>query len=146
MLDQTSRKCYSPALAEWLDTLPEGYKKSAETLIAKLSALPIDEEEDRKLMYRHGILALERMKLRGSTEEFVTSIESADRLLAVLADRDSLEASLYWDILKSRLDAIRDFQTTLMRTLKSGCFRSICSIISGCLIRHGSVCARKGRR
>ncbi len=103
----------SPALAEWLDTLPEGYKKSAETLIAKLSALPVDEEDDRKLMYRHGILAFERMKLRGSTEEFVTSIESADRLLAVLADRDSLEASLYRDIVKSRLDAIRDFQTII---------------------------------
>lgn len=103
----------SPALAEWLDTLPEGYKKSAETLIAKLSALPVDDEDDRKLMYRHGILAFERMKLRGSTEEFVTSVESADRLLAVLADRDSLEASLYRDIVKSRLDAIRDFQTII---------------------------------
>lgn len=106
-------KATSPALAEWLDTLPEGYKKSAETLIAKLSALPVDEEDDRKLMYRHGILAFERMKLRGSTEEFVTSIESAERLLAVLADRDSLEASLYRDIVKSRLDAIRDFQTII---------------------------------
>lgn len=103
----------SPALAEWLDSLPDGFRTSAETLIAKLSALPIDEEEDRKIMYRHGILAFERMKLRGSTEEFVTSIESADRLLAVLADRDSLEASLYRDIVKSRLDAIRDFQTII---------------------------------
>jgi hypothetical protein len=103
----------SPALAEWLETLPEGYRKSAETLIAKLSALPVDDEDDRKLMYRHGILAFERMKLRGSAEEFVTSVESADRLLAVLADRDSLEASLYRDIVKSRLDAIRDFQTII---------------------------------
>lgn len=108
----------SPALAEWLDTLPEGYKKSAETLISKLSALPVDDEDDRKLMYRHGILAFERMKLRGSTEEFVTSIESADRLLAVLADRDSLEASLYRDIVKSRLDAIRDFQTIIDENAK----------------------------
>lgn len=103
----------SPALAEWLEALPDGFRASAETLIAKLSALPLDDEEDRKIMYRHGILAFERMKLRGSTEEFVTSIESADRLLAVLADRDSLEASLYRDIVKSRLDAIRDFQTII---------------------------------
>jgi hypothetical protein len=101
----------SPALAEWLESLPEGYRKSAETLIAKLSALPVDDDEDRKLMYRHGILAFERMKLRGSTEELVISVESVDRLLSVLADRDSLEASLYRDIVKSRLDAIRDFQT-----------------------------------
>lgn len=100
----------SPALAEWLDSLPEGYKKSAETLIAKLSALPVDDDEDRKLMYRHGILAFERMKLRGSTEELATSVESVEKLLAVLADRDSLEASLYRDIVKSRLEAIKNFQ------------------------------------
>ena len=100
----------SPALAEWFDTLPEGFRKSAETLIAKLSALPIDEEDDRKLLYRHGILAFERMRIRGSTEEFVAGVHDVDKLLSVLADRDGLEASLYRDIVKSRLDAIKDFQ------------------------------------
>lgn len=100
----------SPALAEWFETLPEGFRKSAETLIAKLSALPVDKDEDRKLLYRHGILAFERMRIRGSTEEFVASIHNVDQLLTVLADRNSLEASLYRDIVKSRLDAIKDFQ------------------------------------
>jgi hypothetical protein len=100
----------SPALAEWLDTLREGHRKNAETLIAKLSALPVDDEEDRKTLYKHGILAFERMKLRGSTDEFVSGVESADKLLAVLADRDALEDSLYRDIVRSRLDAIRSFQ------------------------------------
>ena len=100
----------SPALAEWLDTLREGYRKNAETLIAKLSALPVDDEEDRKTLYKHGILAFERMKLRGSTDEFVSGVESADKLLTVLADRDALEDSLYRDIVRSRLEAIRSFQ------------------------------------
>lgn len=108
----------SPALAEWFDSLPEGYKRSAETLIAKLSALPVDDDEDRKLMYRHGVLAFERMKLRGSTEELVTSIENVEKLLTILADRDSLEASLYRDIVKSRLEAIRDFQTIIDENAK----------------------------
>lgn len=100
----------SPALAEWLEGLPEGFRKSAEELIAKLSALPIEEEDDRKVLYRHGILAFERMKLRGSTEEFIAGIASIDKLLGLLADRDSLEASLYRDIVKSRLGAIQEFQ------------------------------------
>lgn len=100
----------SPALAEWLDGLPKGFRKSAEELIAKLSALPIDEEDDRKILYRHGILAFERMKLHGSTEEFIASIASVDKLLTLLADRDSLEASLYRDIVRSRLGAIQEFQ------------------------------------
>lgn len=100
----------SPALAEWLGTLPGGYKKSAETLIAKLSALPVDDEDDRKLMYRHGILAFERMRIRGSTDELVSGVHDVDKLLKTLADRDSLEASLYRDIVRSRLDAIKEFQ------------------------------------
>jgi hypothetical protein len=99
----------SPALAEWFESLGEGYKKSAEKLIAKLGALPVDEEEDRKLLYRHGVLAFERMKLRGSTEELVAGIYDLDKLLALLADRDALEASLYRDIVKSRLEAIGKF-------------------------------------
>jgi len=100
----------SPALVEWLNGLPEGFRKSAEELIAKLSALPIEEDDDRKVLYRHGILAFERMKLRGSTEEFIAGIGSVDKLLELFADRDSLEASLYRDIVTSRLGAIREFQ------------------------------------
>ena len=101
----------SPAIAEWLDSLPPGYRKNADTLIAKLSALPVDQEEDRKLIYRHGILAFERMKLRGSAEDLARELYNPDKLLTILADRDSLEASLYRDIVKSRLDAIKDFQS-----------------------------------
>ena len=99
----------SPALAEWFGALPQGFRKSAEELIAKLSALPIDEE-DRKRLYRHGVLAFERMRLRGATQELVDGVDDTDRLLKVLADRDALEASLYRDIVESRLDAIRQFQ------------------------------------
>lgn len=106
---ETAKKT-SPAIIEWLETLPEGFTKSAETLVAKLSALPVDEEDDRKLLYRHGILAFERMRIRGSTEEFIANVHNVDKLLSLLADRDALEASLYRDIVKSRLDAITDFQ------------------------------------
>ena len=100
----------SPALKEWLDTLQNSYRDSAETLISKLSSLPLDNEDDRKLLYKHGILAFERMKLHGSTEDFVTHIHTVDKLLSILADRDSLESSLYLDIVRSRLDAILAFQ------------------------------------
>ena len=100
----------SPALAEWFGTLPKGSRRSAEKMVAQISALPIDEDDDRKLLYRHGIFAFERMRIRGSTEELVESVRDADKLLKLLADRDALEAALYRDIVKSRLDAIKNFQ------------------------------------
>ncbi len=103
----------SPALVDWLNLLPEGFRKSAETLIAKLSALHFDKEEDRLVMYKHGILAFERMKLRGSADEFAKNVNDINKLLAIFADRDSLEASLYRDIVKSRLDTIKGFQRTV---------------------------------
>jgi len=79
-------------------------------MLATLSSLPLNNEEDRKLIFRHGIMAFERMKLRGSTEDFSNNINDINKLLSLLADRDSLEAALYRDIVKSRLDAIQEFQ------------------------------------
>ena len=100
----------SPALSDWIDSLPERYRENAETMVAKLSALPIDDETDRKDLYRHGILAFERMRLRGSTENLAINLENVDTLLSILADRDALEASLYLDIVRTRLEAIKEFQ------------------------------------
>ena len=102
-----------PAIAEWIETLREGHKRSAETLIAQVAAFPLDNDEDRKEMYRCNIIAFERMRLRGSSEEFVAKADNVDYLLSMLADRDSLEAALYRDIVKSRLDAIKDFQAVI---------------------------------
>lgn len=99
-----------PALALWIGGLPDGYQESAEELISKISALPVEQEEDRKELYKYGIFAFERMKLRGSAEKLVASIGNIDKLLKLLADRDSLEASHYRDIVKSRVDAIQQFQ------------------------------------
>lgn len=100
----------SPALKGWLEELPEGHRKSGETMIAKLSSLPIDNEADRGLLYKHGILAFERMKIRGSTEEFVAKLDDLEGLFRVLADRDAIEGLMYREIVRSRLDAIHAFQ------------------------------------
>ena len=98
-----------PAVAEWLDSLPEGYKRSAEKIVSQISALPIEQPEERKTLLRHGILAFERMKLTGSVDDFVQGLSNVEQLLKILADRDSLESSLYRDIIKSRLEAIKSF-------------------------------------
>ncbi len=101
----------SPALTEWLNTLPAGFQAHAKKLIAKLSALPIDKEEDKKDLYRHGILAFERLRLHGSVEDPVDRLDKIDKLLELLGDRDDLEAALYRDIITSRLEVIRHFQS-----------------------------------
>lgn len=120
----------SPALTKWLESLPEGFEQQANSLIAKLSALPLDHEEDRKDLYRHGIYAFERMKLRGSTENLAVNITDVPKLLRILADRDVLEASLYREIVKSRLEVIRSFmklidENALERVLQESLFENL---------------------
>ena len=95
-----------PALKTWFHSLQPGFRNQAKSLIATLSALPADDEDARKILFKHGILAFERMRLRGSTQELVQNLSDITKLLEILADRDALEASLYRDIVKSRLETI----------------------------------------
>ncbi len=106
-------KATFPALDAWFKSLPEGYRNQAEKLVAKLSSLPLEEEDDRKLLYKHGILAFQRMKVRGSTRELVNHIGEPDKLLQILSDRDAFEASLYRDIIRSRLEVVEQFQSLI---------------------------------
>jgi len=99
----------NPAVADWVESLPSGFKKSASKMLSKISAIPMDSDDNRKLMLKHGIIAFERMRLRGSTDEFAEHFQDVNSLLSLLADRDSLEASFYRDIVASRLDAITAF-------------------------------------
>ena len=106
-------KATFPALDTWFKSLPEGYRNQAEKLVAKLSSLPLEEEDDRKLLYKHGILAFQRMKIRGSTRELVDHIGEPDKLLQILSDRDAFETSLYRDIIRSRLEVIEQFRSLI---------------------------------
>lgn len=98
-----------PAVAEWWEGLGDGFRKSAEKVVTQISVLPVECLEDRKTLLRHGILAFERMKLKGSVDDFAQGVTSVEQLLKILADRDSLESSLYRDIIKSRLEVIESF-------------------------------------
>ena len=99
-----------PAVAQWLDTLGRGHRPSAELLIGKIRALPLDDEEHRKELYRHGILAFERLRIFGLSSDLAEHLQDPVELLRILGDSDSLEASLYLDIVRSRLSALKAMQ------------------------------------
>lgn len=99
-----------PVIKEWFESLDESYREQAKSLLAKVNSLPIDEPEDKKMILRDSIMAFERLKLRGTVHELINAVEiGADKLLPLVAQRDTLEASLYRDIIKSRIEVIRVF-------------------------------------
>lgn len=102
-----------PRIGEWLDSLPKGWKDKAEKLLGRIATLEIGEEEDlkegnRQDLLRHAIFGFERLRLRGDAEELEKALEEGiDKLLRLLADKDSLEASFYLDIVKNRLEVVK---------------------------------------
>jgi hypothetical protein len=99
-----------PAIAEWLSTLPEGFRDHAKGVIAKVGSIPVESETEHVELLRHAVFAFERLKLKGTADSLAEALSvSPGALLILLADQDILEASLYRDIVKSRVDVIRAF-------------------------------------
>jgi hypothetical protein len=108
-----------PILAKWLDSLPTGYREHAQGVIAKVNSIPMDDTNDRKEILKHAVLAFERLKLKGFADALESAINiGAENLLKLLADQDAIEASLYRDIVKSRLDTIRAFNGLIEENAK----------------------------
>ena len=106
-----------PGAGTWLDSLETGWKAKAEKLMERIATMelgrdePDAEEEARKTLLRHSILGFERLRLRGDAEELERALAAGvDALLKLLADRDSLEASFYLDIVKNRLEVIEELR------------------------------------
>ncbi len=105
-----------PKIATWVDSLESGWKTKASKLLERIATMEIgkeeDEEDNRKTLLQHAIYGFERLRLRGDAEELEKALsEGTDSLLRLLADRDSLEASLYREIVSNRLEVIEKFES-----------------------------------
>jgi hypothetical protein len=99
-----------PALNEWLETVPSTQRKNAEKLLGLIRGVELEEEDERKQLFRSGILAFERLRLREEAHLLAESEQlTAALLLPLLSDLAVLEGSMYRDIVKVRLEAIKEF-------------------------------------
>jgi len=101
-----------PRVAEWYDALTPDRRKYASQLLRKIMTMRLPESDDRLLLYRHAMLAFERLALadRLSTIESFNSDGDFSALLSVFASVDDIEASLYHEIVKTRLAIISAFE------------------------------------
>jgi len=102
-----------PKLSDWLEDLPQGARKKAETLLEKVASLENDLGEplaDRSLL-RATVFGFERLRLRGEPEKLAEALEEGvDAMLRLLAAHDDLEVALYRDIVRERLKALKAMQ------------------------------------
>jgi Histidine kinase-, DNA gyrase B-, and HSP90-like ATPase len=108
----------NPILKQWFNTLKtKSSQDQAKQLFATIESLPFTKEEapgKKKELYKQGIVAFEKLRLRESLHE-LSKLTTADeiRLAAVFTDLQDIEANLYYDIAQGRVDVINQFKKHL---------------------------------
>ena len=101
-----------PVLAEWIGSLKPASRGYAEKMIAQIESLPLeDKPQEKKELFKHAIFAFERLRIKEMSQELADAVFcNAEKLLPLLEKQDDLEATLYYEIAKSRVDVIQSFK------------------------------------
>lgn len=96
-----------PAIKEWYGSLRGDTKTAAKKLFGRINQITMDENH-RKTLYKHGVLAFEHLLQKEKLNELeqldINNLEVAVKLFSEL---DDIEASWYYQITEIRLDVIK---------------------------------------
>lgn len=99
-----------PEVDDWFKTLGADQKNKASQLFGKINQLKLEADE-KKPLFKYGVLAFEKLKLRDSLSK-LEDIQDDDfsGFLQAFESHDELEAQLYYEISRGRLDIIDSFE------------------------------------
>jgi len=103
-----------PAIKTWLTTLDTDMRKQAADLFGRINQVPVEEESERNSLFAHGVLAFETFRYRNSLDKLqAINVENLPMLKEVFGKLDDIEATLYYQITKERLEMIGRLQETV---------------------------------
>lgn len=107
----TAKALESPAIKNWFDSLKPKNKKRAESLFGKINQLTVDSDEDKRELFKYSVLAFESLRYKDNLEA-LDSLTPAniEAFKEIFADLDDIEATLYHQIVKERIQVIRTLQ------------------------------------
>ena len=109
----------NPILSNWLDSLTGGSQPHAKKLLARIESLPLEDDSKKRELFKHAIFAFERLRIQEMSSELADDmVLDASKLLPLLAKQDDLEATLYYEIAKSRVDVIKQFENLVDKNEK----------------------------
>lgn len=101
-----------PEVREWAESRPVQHRSAAKKMVSTIATLTLDQEQDRRELFKAGVLGFERLALDTTVsdlEEFADNV-TAGALSPVLFTQDRYEDALYSQIVKSRLTAIEQLK------------------------------------
>jgi Histidine kinase-, DNA gyrase B-, and HSP90-like ATPase len=101
-----------PAVEEWFESLKPAAKKYATTLFGRIGQMAKEDSATRRTLYKHGILAFERLRFKEAlaSVEKVQEEDDLELLSEFVAGFDDLEAAYYYEIVQGRLEVVHQFE------------------------------------
>jgi len=100
-----------PAIKTWFRDLGKDQKRSAKALFGKINRLPVDDPDEKKRLFKHAVIAFESFRYKENLAALeAVSVESIGEVTEIFADLDDIEATLYHQIIRERIEVIRALQ------------------------------------
>ncbi|MCM2512738.1 ATP-binding protein [Streptomyces griseoincarnatus] len=104
----------NPAVREWFDTLHGDSVKRARALFGQINRLSVDDQQTKRELFAHAVLAFETLKYRDNLTALSEMTEPAvESFLALFTTADEIEANLYHRIVSQRLEVIERLQAQM---------------------------------
>jgi len=98
----------------WYESLSPDNREQAQKLFGKINQMAVNDEEDRKELFKYGVLAFEDLKYKENLGELeATTAEDADEVARVLEDLEDIEATRFHQTVNQRLRVIEKLQEQL---------------------------------
>jgi hypothetical protein len=113
--DAEKKALANPTIKKWFEQLGADNRKYARRLFGTIESFPIEDKSYKTEIYKHGILAFEKLALK----ENITAIENLqtehdfDLLKSIFTGIDELEAFEYYQIVKGRIEVLKKFEDIL---------------------------------
>ena len=111
----------NPAIEKWISGLARDRENQAKSMLGKIGQLTLEKDE-RDELYRLSVLAFEKLNYRDSLSALENvSPENFQEFTKIFAELDSIEASLYYQIVSERLRVI----DTLRENTKENLYENV---------------------
>lgn len=107
----TEKALENEKISEWYGKLSSDRQQFAQKLFQKIESFPLADQEAKKELYKHGIIAFETLALKDklSLLDEIRTDDQFDTLQSLMGEIDTLEATLYLDIVSGRLKVLKKF-------------------------------------
>ncbi|MDY6777605.1 MAG: ATP-binding protein [Candidatus Nanohaloarchaea archaeon] len=104
----------SPVIDMWYESLSPDNREEAQKLFGKINQMAVNDEEDRKELFKYGVLAFEDLKYKENLKQLeATSAGELGEVSRILDDLEDLDATRFHQTVTQRLQVIEKLQQQL---------------------------------